>query len=75
MVFWLERTLAMPWLRPRRFPLYALQSPHADGRMMAHVISCFGSRSTLGSSNRQPCGGLRVGTGWSSQSRFPLAVL
>ena len=26
-VFWLERRLAMLWLWPRRFPLYALQSP------------------------------------------------
>jgi lysophospholipid acyltransferase (LPLAT)-like uncharacterized protein len=59
MVFWHERTLAMPWLWPRRFPLYALQSPHADGRMMAHVIGCFGVRTIWGSSNRQPRAGLR----------------
>lgn len=59
MVFWHERTLAMPWLWPRQFPLYALQSPHADGRMMAHVIGCFGVRTVWGSSNRQPRAGLR----------------
>ena len=59
MVFWHERTLAMPWLWPRQFPLYALQSPHADGRMMAHVIGCFGLRTVWGSSNRQPRAGLR----------------
>ena len=59
MVFWHERTLAMPCLWPRQFPLCALQSPHADGRMMAHVIGCFGVRTVLGSSNRQPRAGLR----------------
>jgi lysophospholipid acyltransferase (LPLAT)-like uncharacterized protein len=54
MVFWHERTLAMPWLWPRQFPLYALQSPHADGRMMAHVIGCFGVRTVWGSSIANP---------------------
>ena len=34
-VFWHERLFAMPWLWPSRRPLRALQSTHADGRMMA----------------------------------------
>ena len=54
MVFWYERTLAMPWLWPRQFPLYALQSPNADGRMMTYLTGCFGVRTVWGSSNHQP---------------------
>jgi len=58
-VFWHDRIFAMPYLWPRRFALHALQSPHADGRMMAHVIRCFGVGTVWGSSNRQPLSGLR----------------
>ena len=59
MVFWHDRTFAMPYLWPRQFGLHALQSPHADGRMMAHVIDRFGVGTVWGSSNRQPLAGLR----------------
>ncbi len=59
MVFWHERVLAMPWLWPSRYRLYALQSPHADGRMMSHAIGCFGVKTVWGSSNRNPLSGLR----------------
>ena len=59
LVFWHERLLAMPWLWPSDFPLFALQSPHADGRMMSHAIGCFGVKTVWGSSNRSPLSGLR----------------
>ena len=59
LVFWHERLLAMPWLLPTRPPLYALQSPHADGRMMSHCIGMFGVRTVWGSSNRSALSGLR----------------
>jgi len=59
LVFWHERLLAMPWLWPSRFPLFALQSPHPDGRMMSHAIGCFGVKTVWGSSNRSPLSGLR----------------
>ena len=59
LVFWHERLLAMPWLWPSAFPLFALQSPHADGRMMSHAIGCFGVKTVWGSSNRSPLTGLR----------------
>ena len=58
LVFWHERLLAMPWLWPSAFPLFALQSPHADGRMMSHAIGCFGVKTVWGSSNRNPLSGL-----------------
>ena len=44
LVFWHERILSMPWLWPRRHAMTALQSPHPDGRMLAHtpsIISAF----------------------------------
>ncbi len=59
LVFWHERLLAMPWLWPSQFPLFALQSPHADGRMMSYAIGCFGVKTIWGSSNRKPLSGLR----------------
>jgi lysophospholipid acyltransferase (LPLAT)-like uncharacterized protein len=59
MVFWHERVMAMPWLWPSAYALYALQSPHADGRMMSHAIGCFGVKTVWGSSNRNPLSGLR----------------
>ena len=59
LVFWHERLLAMPYLLPTRPPLYALQSPHADGRMMSHCIRMFGVRTVWGSSNRSALSGLR----------------
>lgn len=59
LVFWHERLLAMPWLWPSPFPLFALQSPHPDGRMMSHAIGIFGVKTVWGSSNRNPLSGLR----------------
>ena len=59
LVFWHERLLAMPWLWPSNFNLFALQSPHPDGRMMSHAIGCFGIKTVWGSSNRSPLSGLR----------------
>jgi lysophospholipid acyltransferase (LPLAT)-like uncharacterized protein len=59
MVFWHERLMPMPWLWPSGYPLYALQSPHADGRMMSRAIGCFGVKTVWGSSNRNPLSGLR----------------
>jgi len=59
MVFWHERLMPMPWLWPSGYRLYALQSPHADGRMMSHAIGCFGVKTVWGSSNRNPLSGLR----------------
>ena len=59
MVFWHERVMAMPWLWPSAYALHALQSPHPDGRMMSHAISCFGVKTVWGSSNRNPLSGLR----------------
>ena len=59
LVFWHERLIAMPYLWPQPFPLFALQSPHPDGRMMSHAIGCFGIKTVWGSSNRSPLSGLR----------------
>ncbi|MEX0503401.1 lysophospholipid acyltransferase family protein [Alphaproteobacteria bacterium LSUCC0719] len=58
-VFWHEKLFAMPWLWPSRRPLCALQSPHADGRMMAACIRRFGIGTIWGSSSRAPFSGLR----------------
>ena len=59
MVFWHERLMPMPWLWPSYFKLYALQSPHPDGKMMSYAIGCFGVKTVWGSSNRSPLSGLR----------------
>ena len=58
-VFWHDRLLAMPYLWPSEIPLHALQSPHADGRMMAHCIHTFGVSTIWGSSNRSALSSLR----------------
>ena len=58
-VFWHERLFAMPWLWPSRHPLRALQSTHADGRMMAACIRCFGVGTVWGSTSRSALSGLR----------------
>ena len=58
-VFWHERLFAMPWLWPSRRPLRALQSTHADGRMMAACIRRFGVGTIWGSSSRSALSGLR----------------
>ena len=59
LVFWHERILAMPWLWPRRHAMSALQSPHPDGRMLAHTVNHLGVRTVWGSSNRNALSGLR----------------
>ena len=59
LVFWHERILAMPWLWPRRHAMTALQSPHPDGRMLAHTVNHLGVRTVWGSSNRNALSGLR----------------
>ena len=58
-VFWHERLFAMPCLWPSRRPLCALQSTHADGRMMAACIRRFGVGTIWGSSSRSALSGLR----------------
>jgi lysophospholipid acyltransferase (LPLAT)-like uncharacterized protein len=58
-VFWHERLFAMPFLWPSRRPLRALQSTHADGRMMAACIRRFGVGTIWGSSSRAALSGLR----------------
>ena len=59
LVFWHERILSMPWLWPRRHAMTALQSPHPDGRMLAHTVNHLGVRTVWGSSNRNALSGLR----------------
>ena len=58
-VFWHERIMAMPYLWPRGDRVYALQSTHADGRMMAHAIRQFGIQTIWGSTNRLAHSALR----------------
>ena len=58
-VFWHERLFAMPYLWPSRHALCALQSTHADGRMMAACIRRFGVGTIWGSSSRSALSGLR----------------
>ena len=48
LVFWHERILSMPWLWPRRHAMTALQSPHPDGRMLAHTVNHLGVRTVWG---------------------------
>ena len=59
LVFWHSRIIAMPWLWPRRHPMNALQSPHPDGRLLAHTVNHLGVRTIWGSSNRSAMTGLR----------------
>lgn len=59
LVFWHERIIAMPWLWPRRHAMHALQSPHPDGRLLAHTVNHLGVKTVWGSSNRNAVGGLR----------------
>ena len=51
LVFWHSRIIAMPWLWPRRHTMNALQSPHPDGRLLAHTVNHLGVRTVWGSSN------------------------
>jgi len=59
LVFWHARIVAMPWLWPRRHAMHALQSPHPDGRLLAHTVNHLGVRTIWGSSNRNAMSGLR----------------
>ena len=59
LVFWHEHILAMPWLWPRRHAMTALQSPHPDGRLLAHTVNHLGVKTVWGSSNRNALSGLR----------------
>ena len=59
LVFWHEHILSMPWLWPRRHAMTALQSPHPDGRMLAHTVNHLGVKTVWGSSNRNALSGLR----------------
>ncbi len=59
LVFWHSRIIAMPWLWPRRHAMNALQSPHPDGRLLAHTVNHLGVRTVWGSSNRNALSGLR----------------
>ena len=59
LVFWHEHILSMPWLWPRRHAMTALQSPHPDGRMLAHTVNHLGVKTVWGSSNRSALSGLR----------------
>ena len=59
LVFWHERILAMPWLWPKRHAMNALQSPHPDGRLLAHTVNHLGVKTVWGSSNRNALSGLR----------------
>ncbi len=59
LVFWHSRIIAMPWLWPRRHAMNALQSPHPDGRLLAHTVNHLGVRTVWGSSNRNAMSGLR----------------
>ena len=58
LVFWHSRIIAMPWLWPRRHAMNALQSPHPDGRLLAHTVNHLGVRTVWGSSNRNAISGL-----------------
>ena len=59
LVFWHEHILSMPWLWPRQHAMTALQSPHPDGRMLAHTVNHLGVNTVWGSSNRNALSGLR----------------
>ena len=59
LVFWHSRIIAMPWLWPRCHAMNALQSPHPDGRLLAHTVNHLGVRTVWGSSNRNAISGLR----------------
>ena len=54
-VFWHERLFAMPYLWPSRHALCALQSTHADGRMMVACIRRFGVGTIWGAQSLASC--------------------
>lgn len=57
LIFWHEHIFCMPWIGPSHTA--ALQSPHADGRLLAYATMFFGVKPVFGSSNRQALSGMR----------------
>ena len=57
LMFWHEHIFCMPWIGPSYSA--ALQSPHADGRLLAYATMFFGVKPVFGSSNRQALSGMR----------------
>lgn len=58
LMFWHEHIFCMPWIGPSYTA--ALQSPHADGRLLAYATMFFGVKPVFGSSNRQALSGMRA---------------
>ena len=58
LMFWHEHIFCMPWIGPSFTA--ALQSPHADGRLLAYATMYFGVKPVFGSSNRQALSGMRA---------------
>ena len=58
LMFWHEHIFCMPWIGPSFTA--ALQSPHADGRLLAYATMFFGVKPVFGSSNRQALSGMRM---------------
>ena len=57
LIFWHEHIFCMPYIGPSHTA--ALQSPHADGRLLAYATIFFGIKPVFGSSNRQAVSGMR----------------
>mgnify|MGYP001499410698 FL=1 len=57
-VFWHERIAVMSKIWPRKRPLAMLQSPHADGKLIAQAINHLGFQTVWGSTNRNAVGGI-----------------
>ena len=56
-IFWHEHIFAMPWFLPKIS--VALQSPHADGKILAYAVKWFGLKPIWGSSNKKSFSGFR----------------
>ena len=54
-IFWHEHIFAMPWFLPKIS--VALQSPHADGKILAYAVKWFGLKPIWGSSNKKSFSG------------------
>ena len=57
-VFWHERIAVMSKIWPKKRPLAMLQSPHADGKLIAQAINHLGFQTVWGSTNRNAVGGI-----------------
>ena len=57
-VFWHERIAVMSKIWPKKKPLAMLQSPHPDGKLIAHAINRLGFQTVWGSTNRNAVGGI-----------------